>query len=161
MTNTNNKIFYRIRNTTTNIRSQCAERPTLPRPLAGPTSAGARPASTMSHSPRGTSGTSPDRIQSSTSVPGSLGQLWKSTHRCPSPHCFPCISLCHPLFHHRQRTPGMLGQTPITHSPAIIALVLWQTYKLNASACVLAQQGELLQATAMPSPPFIFFLCIV
>ena len=40
--------------------------------------------------------------------------------------------------------------------------MLWRTYNLNVSACVLAQQGELLQSTAMPFTAFHFSLyCLI
>ena len=44
--------------------------------------------------------------------------------------------------------PGPIGWKPTTDNPGVIALVLWRTYNLNASACVSAQQGELLRLIA-------------
>ena len=52
---------------------------------------------------------------------------------------------CPPLPPPRQHAFGTLGSPPTTASCAHSALVLWRTYSLNVSACVIAQQGEFLR----------------
>ena len=94
-----------------------SERPTLARPLAAPPSAGTWPASTMPHSSRGTSGTSPDWIQRSTSVPGSLGQLWCGAHSCPTPNPRPRFLHCRSAVSTR-RLPGI--SLYVTHTISLL-----------------------------------------
>ena len=55
-----------------------------------------------------------------------------------------------------QPPPGQLGWMPTTASPAVIALVPWWTYNLNAIARLSAQQGELLRTFCLLASPVIF-----
>ena len=73
--------------------------------------------------------------------PRKLISLWPPRHR---PNLTPpSRRVTRPPHPHRQPFPGLPGWMPITDNSDVIALVLWWTYSLNASACVSAQQGEL------------------